>query len=473
MFGFGQQFEIVPAFQNGLFLYRRLTGIPNEPNDQLEIQKLDTAFNSTWHGFLAVQKKYLLVGRKADADYLYLLFHYVDFTRNDLEMFALEQGTGRYVRHVIKNFIPFNPSEFQVTKEGVLLGGYFNKIPVVIFYSFDTQKSRLLPGLQSDIGELTHIKVHTDGSFDVLVSARNLQGTRTIWVKSYNAQADLMRNLPLEPEDNKNLLFARSLKTTNNMQVIAGVYGSRNSEYSKGIFMASIDPSGLQQIRYYNFGDLQNFFKYMKAGREKRVRERIARRRIRGKKIRFNYRFMVHELVPYKNQYVLLGEAFYPHYTSAGPGYSGFFMPNTMGRNSYVRDGRIFDGYNYTHAVVMGFDNDGNLQWDNSFEINDVKTYTLEQFVKLEPHADKIDLLYMFRNELRTKVIQGNEVLEGKASETIRTGRQNEITRMDESNTSRLDYWYGRYFYAYGVQDVFSPESGKRKVFFINKISSR
>ena len=281
---------------------------------------------------------------------------------------------------------------------------------------------------------------------------------------------DLQSNYALDPEENKHLIFARAMKTEDDVQLIAGVYGGRNSEYSRGLFMASVQPSGHQQLRYYNYGDLENFFRYMKAKREQRVKDRIERRKIKGKRIRFSYRFLVHEIVPYKNQYVLLGEAFYPRYKSVESNY-GFFGPG-FGHPS-VRNGRIFDGYSYTHAVVMGFDQNGKLLWDNSFEINDVKTFTLEQFVKLEVQEDRIALLYLFENELRSKIIQDDEVLEGKTFEPIRTIRENEIVKKEETELSKLEYWYQDYFYAYGIQEITNPGTGKRRVFFINKISYR
>ena len=255
------------------------------------------------------------------------------------------------------------------------------------------------------------------------------------------------------------------------MQLVAGVFGGRNSLYSRGLFLASIDPSGMQQLRYYNYGDLENFFNYMKAKREKRVKERIERRKIKGKRTRFNYRFLVHEIVPYNNQYILLGEAFYPRYTSTDRTYYGFFNPNAVYQNSIIRDGRIFDGYRYTHAVVMGFDLNGKLLWDNSFEINDVKTFTLEQFVKLEVQKDRIALLYLFENEIRTKIIKNDEVLEGKTFEPIRTKAENEIVKKDETDFNKLDYWYRDFFFAYGVQEITNPGTGKRRVFFINKVT--
>ncbi|HEY9045698.1 MAG TPA: hypothetical protein VIN08_07365 [Ohtaekwangia sp.] len=461
------KFGIIPAHQDGLFLIRRLGS--SDVSDQLELARLDTAFQQIWHGYLEINKKYILVGARAQNEKLFLLSRYMDYSKNDFELVSMAQKDGSYIRYAIKNFIPFNPIEFQITQNGALMGGYYNRVPVVMFYSFTTEKSKILPGLLNESGELTQLKTYPDGSFDVLISAKNIQGIKTIWIKNYDANADLIRNYSLDTDD-KHLIFAQSLKTNNNMQVVAGVFGTRNAEYSRGLFMATIDPSGMQQIRYYNFADLQNFFKYMKAKREQRVKARIERKKIRGKKIRFNYRFLVHELVPYKDQYILLGEAFYPKYITVDSRTYGSFFTGGFS-NSYVRNGRIFDGYYYTHAVVMGFNHNGDIMWDNSFEINDVRTFTLEQFVKLEAQPDRIALLYLYDNVLRSKIIKDNQVLEGKTSEAIRTNLDREIIDKEEADVAKLDYWYKDYFYAFGVQDVINPGEGKRRVFFINKLS--
>ncbi len=467
-----KSFEVIPAAQDGIFLYRRLF---SAPTDHIEIVKLDTSFQESWKGFLPVDKRYLLMGKKAENQKLFFLFRYSDYTRNNFQLFSIDQSNGSFLKYEIRNFIPFAPTEFQVTEKAAIMGGYYNEVPVVVYYSFQTEKTKILPGLLNESGELTQVKIYPDGTFDVLISAKNYKGQQTVFIKNYDSDGNIQTNYGLTPEDSKHLIFARSMKTTNNMQLVAGVFGGRNSLYSRGLFLASIDPSGMQQLKYYNYGDLENFFKYMKAKRELRVRQRIERRKIKGKKTRFNYRFLVHEIVPYNNQYVLLGEAFYPHYISTDRMmYSGFFSPNTVFQNSMIRDGRIFDGYSYTHAVVMGFDLNGKLLWDNSFEINDVRTFTLEQFVKLEVQKDKIVLLYLFDNELRSKIIKGNEVLEGKTFEPIKTKAENEVVvKREQTDLNKLDYWYGDYFYAYGIQEITNPGTGKRRVFFINKITYR
>jgi hypothetical protein len=262
------------------------------------------------------------------------------------------------------------------------------------------------------------------------------------------------------------------------MQIVSGVYGNRKSDYSRGIFVATIDPTGYQQIKYYNYGDLDNFFKYMKVKREYRVKERIQRRKIKGKKLRFNYRVIIHELIEDGDQYIMLGEAFYPQYTSinqSSVGYRGFFRPYSSG-TPYLRGDQVFDGYQYTHAVIIGFDKNGKRLWDNSFEINDVKTYTLEQYVKLDTDHDKIALLYLYDNQIRSKIIKGDQVLEGKSENPIKSLYENDVLLVGDGASNKLDYWYSDFFYAFGIQNILNTQNQtvqKRRVFYVNKVSYR
>ncbi|NJM24981.1 MAG: hypothetical protein HC859_05205 [Bacteroidia bacterium] len=467
-------FEVIPAENDGLFLHRRLSATGA---DQIDIVKLDTALNEQWHGFLPVPKNYMMAGKRTHNSQLYLLFRAADFSRNDLELYSLNSALGQYTRYQIKSFIPIQVTEFQVTSDAALIGGYFNHVPLVIHFSFTAEKSKVLPGMLNESGDLNQVRTYPDGSFDVLICARNYLKQKTVWIKNYDAEGNLKANYPLQTEDRKSLLFGRSIKSFNQMQVVAGVYGNRNSEYSKGLFVTTIDPIGNQQTRYYNFADLENFFKYLKARRQNRIKNRIDRRKIKGKKIRFNYRFLVHELIPYNGQYILLGEAFYPRYITVDRTYyGGFFNPSFVNRGM-VQNGRIFDGYFYTHAVVIGFEEDGKLVWDNSFEINDVRTFTLEQFVRLEPQEDRIALFYLFGNEIRSKIIQDNKVLEGKASDPIMTRFKSDVTKEKEATQNKLDYWYADYFYASGVQEILNWQEAnvnpKRRVFFVNKLRYR
>ncbi|HEY0740637.1 MAG TPA: hypothetical protein VGD40_04210 [Chryseosolibacter sp.] len=457
------EFSIIPASVNGLYLNRV---IEDARETYLQLIKLDTAFKENWSGVLPIPKNYLIASRKVSGNNLYVLMRYVNYSNNNLLLYIINNTDGSFMRHPIKSYIPFLQTEFEITDRAVLIGGYYGTTPFVLHYDTRYNRSKVLPGLFNEIGELNQIKTNADNSFDVLIAARNRARQKTIWIKSYTSAGDLIENRALKPEGSNHLLFGREVRPDESAQIVAGVFGNRMKEFSKGIFVTSLSTEG-ETTRYYNFSDMENFFKFMKAKREQRVKSRIQRKKIHGKKIRMMYRFMLHELVPYQDNYILLGEAFYPKYQNANNNFhiGGYNFGSPYGAS------RIFAGYQYTHAVVMCFDKQGNMLWDNSFEINDLRSFTLEQFVKLEVHEDKIAMMYLFDGQIRTKVIKNNQVLEGKTSDGIKTLRQSDFVKNNAVEQGKLDYWYGDKLYACGVQEIVNHGIGKRKVFFINKVT--
>jgi len=441
--------------ENGIMIYRR---IPGKKDDNYELVKLDTTLKENWKGVIPINPNLEIILSRSHENTLFMLLKDPQYVGKDFIVLAINEFTGTYKAYQVRNIIPFYPSEFVPTSKSVLIGGYFNGRPLVLHFSFEQQSSRILPGFFNAPGELDQINLAPDGTTDIIVSSRNFERRRALWIRNYDAQGELLRTTILQPDEDKHLLFGRSLRLRDGRQVVCGIYG-RFTEYSRGVFVATVDITGSYSIRYYNFAELKNFFSYMRARQQKRVKERIERRTIKGKKIKFNYRLLVHNLIDYNNEFLLVGEAFYPHYVY--PRYS----------NPQARTERIFDGYKYTHAVVIGFKKNGLLSWDNSFEINDVKTFQLQQFVRVQPEEHRILLMYLFNNAIRTKIILNADVLEGKAVDPMRAGQFGEELDMDEENTERLDSWYGKYFFAAGTQSLKGRRGNFRQVFFINKIT--
>lgn len=463
--------QIVSLDTAGLVLYRNFTG-PDE--NQVELTRLDTALNKKWHGFLHVTKGFSFAHAMAEGPKVYFFFKGPP-GKGYLALFVNIKD-GSYSSANLKVAVPFNAAQFAVSKESILIGGYFNYRPIVLHYLMRTDKSRVLPGFLNEPGELIQIKTYNNGNVDVVVSAKNSSRRKCIWIRHFDVNGDLIKTTVLEPDENKHLIFGRATKMIDNNQVIAGVYG-RNSTYVRGIFVADVNVYGEYKIHYYNFADLKNFFHYMKAKREQRIKERIERRKIKGKKIKFNYRLMVHELIPYNDQFIMLGEAFYPRYTnSAFPGAGGttsnspwvYGMSSGASRNYMPGSNLVFDGYQYTHAVAIGFDKNAELAWDNSFEINGIKVFQLDQFVKIFTAPDHIVLVYIYENAIRSKIIRGDQVLEGIVQTPMSSIDGSPIVN---TKAGKLEYWYGNHFFVSGVQSVKSTV-GMRRVFFINRLKA-
>ena len=479
----GEVYKVARADSLGLVIYSKIySKLQGKNIASIELIRLDTALKEVWRGYIPVEQSVTISLTLVRNKSLYILARNPANPLDGFLVIDLDIKNGKYTSHHIRNAIPFVPTEFVSTNGAVMISGYFNYRPLVLHYSFALKKSKILPGFFNEPGEVNQMKSNDDGSVDIIVSGKNAVKKRSLWIRNYNSEGELIKTTVLEPSGKRNLIFGRSVKMPNNQQVVAGVYG-RNSEYSRGIFVSTISTFGEYVTRYYNFADLQNFFHYLRANQEKRIKKRIERRRVKGKRLKFNYRFLVQELVPYGNQFIMLGEAFYPLYsyratTNIDRSYvnSSWYDPSYRNYSPYRND-FIFNGFQYTHAIVIGFDKEGKIHWDNSFEISDVRSSQLEQFVKIAPVSDHVGLLYLFNNLIRTKIIKDSQVLEGKLADEVKMLDSTDYSQKGDTQMTKLDYWYGHHMFASGFQNIRqSNERGaplKRRVFFINKISYR
>ena len=106
-----------------------------------------------------------------------------DYLGNDFQILSIKMTTGDFVAYTVKNIIPFYPTEFVISSKAALIGGYFNNRPLVLYYSLSQPQSRILPGFFNSPGELNQIKVYEDGSLDIIVSARNFEKRRALWIR--------------------------------------------------------------------------------------------------------------------------------------------------------------------------------------------------------------------------------------------------------------------------------------------------
>ena len=142
---------------------------------------------------------------------------------------------------------------------------------------------------------------------------------------------------------------------------------------------------------------------------QERMESKIQKRKKQGKDLRLQYRLLVHDIIQRNGQYIMIAEAYYPEYRNnnnyyGSPMMGGFGMGGGFGIGfgspwgyspySNYRSYPVFDGYVYPHAVIAGFDMQGNLLWDNSFEINDVKTFVLKEKVKVSIKESAIKTKY-------------------------------------------------------------------------------
>jgi hypothetical protein len=467
-------FNIISAEENGLFLIRKNVEKAQRGDMVWEINVLDTALTMKWRKDIYLRYNYDLLGYDYYKNRVYLLFVMPESYKDDHIILEVNMITGLYQKYAVKRSLNIQLTEFEILNNTAIFGGYFNNKPTILQYFFREGKTLALPGFYEERSRLVDVHINDERDIlTVLTSIRTTNKNYSIVVTQFKNDGTMIENTTIIPEDNTSLLDARFITIDNDIDLIAGTYSNKNFRYSRGIFLAHIDENEEQTLKYYNYGELNNFFSYMKAKREKRVQERIKRKKIKGKKLKFNYRLLVHDIIKYQDEYILVGEAYYPKYNSTSY-YGGYmnYYPNYFSRRG--QNNSYFAGYKYTHAIVIGFGEQGKLLWDNSFEINDIISYDLKQFVEVDPQEDEIVLLYNYENVIRSKLIKDEEVIEGKSFDDINLKFGDDKIETNDSEFGGLESWYKDRFYAYGIQKIKNlKDSGvklNRKVFFINKI---
>jgi len=473
----GDFYNVISAKENGLILFR-------ETKDKIkegylwEVITYDTALNEQLNTKFPIAFGDQFIGYEYENTDLYLLYKKGQYNNKDLFMLRVSLDNGDTSHYYIEKLFPIELTEFMIFNNSILFGGYVNLRPAVVYYGLEEKRMRVLPGFYNNNSELLEINIDKKNNVFSVSMAEKMPNKRfKITIKTFDTKGKLLGSRSILPKENLSFITGRSSTLKGGAQFIAGTYAHRRSEYSRGIYFARLPTLDDEEkkIFYYNYADLENFFSYMKAKREIRVKSRIERRKIQNKKIKFNYRLLIHDIFERDGQFIILGEAYYPKYHSyqTNPIYMNYYGPDFHRSGEAYRNFN-FAGYKYTHAVIIAFDKTGKVLWDNSFEINDVTSFTLDQFVQPSIQDDQIVLLYIYENVIRSKIIRGNEILEGKVFNDIQLKFEDDVIKNNELEFGGIEKWYNDYFFAYGVQRIKNLRDKdvklNRKVFFINKV---
>ena len=465
-------FQIIPAEENGLLVIKE-TRNKSRNGFEWNFNLVDSALNIQWTRQYPIPFGSSFLGYDYNQGGFYLLFGKSEYKLEDMRVMRLSLDKGDTSSYVVNTVFPVQLSTFEVVDNTIIFGGQANFRPVVMLYDMIEQKPQVLPGFYNTNSEIIDIRTDDETkSFTVILNESTIRKKVTVSIKTFDSKGNLLHTKSLDTDYEKSLIDGVSTSFSNGEQYIAGTYSKRKSEFSRGLYLAKLKGQNQELIKYHNYADLSNFFSYMKVKRERRVKDRIKKRKDQGKKVKLNYRLLVHDIIERGDEYILIGEAYYPKYSNNNSGGYYTSTSNYDYRNLWVNPN--FIGYNYTHAVVVGFDKSGNILWDNSFEINDVLSLSLNEFVKVNVQDDKIVLLYIYENVLRAKIIQDSEIIEGKSFDPIALKFKSDEVKDTNKQMEGMDNWFDGNFYAYGVQDIKNLKDKdvklNRKVFYINKI---
>ena len=293
-------------------------------------------------------------------------------------------------------------------------------------------------------------------------------------IKTYNPEGKEIVKYNLDPyEAGKSINNGKLIRLDSNRVMIMGDYSNDHTKSmddlekqnveSTGLYSAVFYKGQLVRINYKNFLDFKHFFN--------KIRGNQAIYEVEGKpknkEVSSNYRLILHDVIQHDKEYILITEAYYPEYhtvTNWTYDYYGRMVPNYYS---------VFDGYRYNNSFVTGFDSTGVLLWDNSFEINNILTLSIQTRINVLFDDQEIVLAYCSDGKIVSKVLNREETI--SQSESVDLEQLDNRDRLIDDHDSNMSYWYRNIMLCHGYQKIknTSRSDSRRNVFYISKIAYR
>lgn len=396
----------------------------------------------------------------------------------DAESLAIKKITGTLGKlDAIKDMAVLGDYAYiKVEKEKKVKSAFTNtskRLSRIYSINWKTGALKLIPtsveGVDSKKTEFTEFQVLKEKN-EAYIYAKmiNKKKRMDMYVVQLNDRGGKESMFNLTKKINKTLIDISCSKLDDGRAVYTGTYSSKSSKTSQGIFFIQADKGKVEFAQYYNFLDLKNFLSYLPERAQKRIEKKKDRKQNRGVEMEMNYRIACHQMIEVEDGYLFLGESYYPTYRTET------YTTYTNGVAS-TSTRTVFDGYQYTHAILSKFDKEGTLVWDQVFEMwSAYKPFTVKKFISIsQQDQEAIKLIFSSRNKINVMSFDydGNIITDSK-SEEIQTNFEGDKTKRSFSN---INFWYDNYFIAYGNQKIKNrdnePDTKRvRNVYFVNKI---
>jgi hypothetical protein len=253
-------------------------------------------------------------------------------------------------------------------------------------------------------------------------------------------------------QEGKTLLNGTFSYGQNSDFYVVGGY-SKSGMAAQGIYLVHGNGEEIIDTKYYDFDDVEDFYSYL----PQRKQDRIEKKK---KKNKFNTSAMVtvHGIEPMGKNFVILGEVFFPTY-------------RTETHTTYV-NGRaqttttqVFDGYQYTHAVIIETDAEYTMTNNAVFLMSPgYKPYVARQFVKIESGKKSLSFTYNSYDETNNYTYSSGELSQNSSLKLPQREKYvNE--KYQYVRTLSTSKWYGNYYISAHFETVKDKEAerGQRK----------
>lgn len=474
--GYSQE-EVINLGKAGVVMVSRAEKVENGTFDvhyeffNSDIKSTDE-FNESVDKAFSVKQG--LIGNAAIYNHISLqsLTHFTNFIYNkngEYQIHTFEKGS-KHKLTVAEGHLPKKSSIISATLVGKNL-----------FVCYQIKKSIQMANIDWKSGEAQLILVNIPGTIPKKLMYRGIQPienieevslfmeqkitktTSNFYSVRYNMAGDMVTVIDLNKTSTNQVIDITVSAVAKNKVFYTGTYstkGGSNGLTAEGIFLAESDGTSLSYIRYTNFLDLKNYTKYLPQKQKAKIEKQKDKAAARGKELSASTLMVTHPIIPVSDGFILLGEAYYPTY-------------RTEQRTTYV-NGKptttvvtVFDGYQYTHAILVKFNLKGEIVQDQSMSMYLIrKPMGVERNITIST-SEPLTMTFADYNYIRSTTFDNN----GNSTASydrgiIGTGDETEKVKQ---TVAKIGFLYENYYVIHGFQRI-KGSGGKRNVYFISKV---
>ena len=179
------------------------------------------------------------------------------------------------------------------------------------------------------------------------------------------------------------------------------------------------------------------------------------------------FQFLTPRLTDFDDLTVFAVEAFMPYYhteTRMSYGYYGYY-------GGYPYTYTVFDGYDFFSEVLLAFDKEGHLQWQQSVKFDNELTYDLYPHASEGVCFDELVVTSPYHNKLRyTAFSADGQQLMNQQSEKIAPIHGGDY--VEDEYFAQIARWYDTRFLIFGSQIIQNGSQPKprRTVYYLQKV---
>ena len=475
-----EPFQTIPLGEKGILVFYQSTRETENSKSIWVFTLYSINFDKIWNKEIGLNDEMECMGFDILEDGFCLFFQNEDKKTSDKNFYIVELKYEQPSERIINGLLPKKAElqDFEVKGRTAYAAMNLRKEKASVF-SINLNNSEIKEISLDQYGQvyIKNMVIDTVGdNLMIFVKVINSNRQYEMVMLEYSLTGRLKKTIIINvPQENQMLLTAMPVKISDSNTIVLGTYfqsdkktvkpGEGFKESTTGFYFANISERELSKIDFYSFVDFRNFYQYLNDNEALRQKKKVDKKRQSGKDYSVDFHLLVHDVIKRNRQNILIVEAYRPEYrsvTSMTYDIYGRPMPS-----SYT----VFDGYRYTNAVVVGFDNEGKLLWDHSFRMFNVLSFDLRERVNLLFDETEIVIAYNNQGEVTSKIINNEDVIEEQDKNKIETDYVADKIMSDYS--SDMDYWYDSYFICYGYQKIKNnsmSQKTKRIVFYMNKI---